>query len=125
MIASDKFNDSPACSEFVIVDGHGNELTVAQLEAVEWTPLEELAVTEEPDREQISDWMLAVDEKVCLLPCAALPPLHAPASPRASPPFVSSQVELLEGQVAEIAEFVLELKAKNEAKAKAHAVLAN
>ena len=69
MIASDKFNDSPACSEFVIVDGHGNELTVAQLEAVEWTPLEELAVTEEPDREQISDWMLAVDEKVCLLPC--------------------------------------------------------
>ena len=37
VIASDKFNASPACSEFIIVNGAGNELTNAELESIEWT----------------------------------------------------------------------------------------
>ena len=44
------FEASPACKAFTVETPEGKVLSIAELEAVEWTPLEDLAEEPEPDR---------------------------------------------------------------------------
>lgn len=48
-ITRPKFTSSPHVSSFRVQDSAGNILTDADLQRVEWTPLEDLAQPEEPD----------------------------------------------------------------------------